>query len=142
MAGSPVICQPQQNQSKLWGTSHQANNANIQLLKEAPELPQLPSYSGNPKFLRGYMQPTGKGWVVYHVSFLTKEEPTQVKDWYQSTLSMYQWKILSSGSCTLTANHKDGHMCTLLFNPTTKRGYHTQLGVFYSVAPRLATPDE
>lgn len=114
-----------------------ARHANIQQLTDTPELPQLPGYSGKLKFLRGCIQPTGKGWTVYQISYLTKEEPLKVKDWYENALGMYEWKILSSAGQTLTANHKQGHVVTLIFNPTTQPGFRTRMGLFFSQAPQL-----
>ena len=138
-----AVGQAEQNKARFSGLNNsQERNANIQELKDAPELPQLPSYSGKLKFLRGYIQPTGKGWTVYHVSFMTPEEPLKVKDWYENALTMYQWKILNSAGQTITANHKDGHMCTLIFNPCTKPGFRTRMGLFYSLAPRLSSPQD
>ena len=139
---APAEGQPQQFAASSRAESNIDRNANIEQLKEPPELPQLPSYSGKLKFLRGYTQPTGKGWVVYHVKYLTQEDPVKVKDWYENALAMYQWKILNSAGQTITANHKDGHMCTLIFNPTTKPGYRTHLGMFYSQAPQSTQPQE
>lgn len=140
---TPVNSQAQQFFSSSRPENASADrNANIAQLKEPPELPQLPSYSGKLKFLRGYTQPTGKGWTVYHIKYLTQEDPIKVKGWYENALSMYQWKILNSAGQTITANHKDGHMCTLIFNPTTKPGYRTHLGMFYSQAPQNTPSQE
>ncbi|PWT96675.1 MAG: hypothetical protein C5B53_09205 [Candidatus Melainabacteria bacterium] len=140
----PAVSQPQQFASNFRSTTESAldRNANIEQLKEAPDLPQLPSYSGKLKFLRGYTQPTGKGWTVYHIKYLTQEDPAKVKGWYENALAMYQWKILNSAGQTITANHKDGHMCTLIFNPSTKPGYRTHLGMFFSQAPQSTQPQE
>jgi hypothetical protein len=143
LIAAPVFGQVQQYQNNAWGSKTALDrNANIQQLKDTPELPQLPSYSGKLKFLRGYCQPSGKGWTVYQISFLTKEDPPKVKDWYENALGMYKWKILSSAGQTLTANHKDGHICTIIFNPTTMPGFRTRLGMFFSQAPQITAPEE
>jgi hypothetical protein len=138
----PTNSQPQQFASTSRAQSFIEKNANIEQLKQPPELPQLPSYSGKMKFVRGYTQPTEKGWVVYHIKYLTQEDPTKVKEWYENALAMYQWKILNSAGQTITANHKDGDMCTLIFNPTTKPGFRTHMGMFYSQAPQRPPSQE
>ncbi len=112
------------------------HNGNIEILKAPAELPQLPLLSGNPKFLRGYIQSVGSGWTTYQMTFLSKDERSKVKDWYENSLATCQWKILTANGASITANHKDGHMCTVIFNPCTTPGYHTQLAIFYSLAPR------
>ena len=143
LSAAPAGGQPQQFAGNLRPANSTIDrNANIEQLKEPPELPQLPSYSGKLKFLRGYTQPTAKGWVVYHIKYLTQEDPAKVKGWYENALAMYQWKILNSAGQTITANHKDGDMCTLIFNPTTKPGFRTHMGMFYSQAPQRPAPQE
>lgn len=133
---SPSLAQNLANNQAAWSSNAQKpQGADIQSLKDIPELPQLPGYSGKPKFLRGYTQSTSKGWTAHQIIFLAKEEAPEVKDWYDNALSMYQWRILRSSINTITANHKDGHMCTLVFNPTSQPGYRTQISVFYSLAP-------
>jgi len=114
----------------------QKNEANIRQMKEkdVPDLPDLPSYSGKPKFIRGYME-DNNGYTVYQMSFLTKEDPQEVKNWYHNALHMYQWKIWNEKSQTITATHKDGHVCTITVNACNESGYHTNLGINFNQAP-------
>jgi hypothetical protein len=138
-------CQtPAAKKQKLWGTANRYHPAKDSLhqLKEALDLPQLPAYSGKSKFINGSVQPTEKGWIAYKMSYLTKENPDQVRDWYHNTFSMYQWKILHAKEQTITANHRDGHICTIVVNNSNRKGYKTELGVYYSMAPQQQEPSQ
>jgi len=137
IAALPSPSQVKQSSPNLWGTTNNKSTNPIQPLKEAPQLPQLPGYSGKAKFLRGYVQATDKGWTIYQINYLTKEDLHQVKDWYQNALDNYQWKTLGKTSQTITANYKDSHMCTIIVNSTSEPGYRSQFEVLYSVAPKI-----
>jgi hypothetical protein len=123
------------NPPNLWGAQNKNINTTVQFLKEAPDLPQLPAYSGKSKFLQGCLQPTERGWTNYQMSYLAKEAPLEVKDWYQNVFNSYQWKTIHAGQQSLSANHKDGHVCTVIVNNATEAGYRTQLRVYYNQAP-------
>lgn len=128
--------QVSQNNAQPGGTRrNDPKNEHIQPLKEAPELPQLPAYSGKSKFFQGYVQPTERGWVTYQLSYYVKEAPRDVRDWYQNAFNSYQWTTMRAGAQSLSANHKDGHICTVTINTTKEPGYQTQLALFYNQAP-------
>jgi len=111
------------------------HNENIQQLKQPLELPNLPTYSGKARFMRGYTQTTEAGYTTYQMNFLAKEDMGQVKNWYQNTFNIYQWKMQHAGQQNLVAKHDDGHICTIVVNPTVEPGYHTQLNIYYTEAP-------
>lgn len=124
--------------SKVWGAPQTKDKRfeNIQTLKESPELPQLPGYSGKQsKFFHGFVQPTDQGWTNYQLTYLCKESPSDVKDWYQNAFNSYQWKTVRAGGQTLSANHKDGHICTVITHKTNEQGYKTQLAIYFNQAP-------
>jgi len=115
---------------------HQKNNANISLMKEPPVLPGLPNYTGVSKFVNGYVQPTEKGYVVYQISLLTKEQPEQVRNWYYDAFNMWQWKIMCAGDQVLTAQNKDDNLCTIAVNHAVEQpGYATAVRIYYNQAP-------
>jgi hypothetical protein len=134
-ATPPATSQQTQNSGKIWGANRNLNTNPIQPLKDAPEFPDLPPYSGKAKFVRGYIQPTDTGWISYQVSLLVKESPEEVKDWYVNAFNMYQWKILNNSKRAVTANGKTGHMCTVIINDTKQPGFKSQISVLYNVAP-------
>jgi len=121
----------------VWGSpqNKEKKPENIQALKDSPELPQLPAYSGKSKFFHGYSQPTEKGWTNYQLTYLCKESPDDVKNWYQNAFNSYQWRTLRAAPQTLSANHKDGHICTVTIQKANEQGYKTQLGVYFTEAP-------
>jgi hypothetical protein len=128
--------QYRQNTGNMWGAPAKTKtNENIQMLKDSPELPQLPSYSGKSKFYHGYVQPAEKGWTNYQLTYFIKEPPIEVKDWYQSAFNSYQWTTIRASSQTLSANHKDGHICSVVINRTNEPGYKTLLSLYYNLAP-------
>jgi len=81
------------------------------------------------------MQPTERGWVTYQLSYYVKEAPRDVRDWYQNAFNSYQWMTMRASEHSLSANHKDGHICTVTINQTSEPGYKTQLALFYNQAP-------
>jgi hypothetical protein len=114
---------------------HQKNDANIQAMKSMPVLQDLPAYTGKYKFQRGHVQQTESGHVVYQVNLLAKENPDEVKKWYQAALDMWQWKTTHSSPQAITALHKDNHTCTIIINPAVEPGYATDIGIYYNQAP-------
>ena len=138
---SPAVSQPKQNTPNLWGAP-KTNKNNVQPLKESPDLPHLPPYSGKYKFLKGYVQSMDTGWTAYQMNYATKESQQEVKDWYQRAFNMYQWKTLHSQGPTITANCKAGHVCTVIFNNTSQPGYRSELEILYSLAPANQVPTQ
>jgi hypothetical protein len=127
--------QPRASGGNSWGASKNASDLKIHTLKEAPELPQLPAYSGKSKFLRGWLHSTEGGLTNYQLNYLTKEPPSAVKDWYQGTFNSCQWKTIHAGRQSLNANNKDGYTCTIMVNDSKVPGYLAQLRIYYSLPP-------
>jgi hypothetical protein len=121
------------NPSNVGQNGSGANN--MQALQESPELPQLPSYTGKSKLMRGWVQQLENGRTTYQLLYVVKEAPLDVKDWYQNVFTAYQWSILHSGTQTVNATHKDGHVCTVIVNESTEPGYQTELKLYYNLAP-------
>ena len=132
----PSYCQPQAGSGNSWGLGKNKNDQNIQPLQEQPDLPNLPSYSGKSKFLRGVVQPNDQGWIVYQMSCLAREEPAKVKEWYQRALNTNQWDITRLQGQVITAGHKNGNMCTIMIAPTRQATYRTRFNIYYNEAPQ------
>jgi hypothetical protein len=128
----PALGQSSQGQSKLWGssTTHHLHQ-NINPIKVAPDLPDMPAYSGQTKFLRGYIQTSDKDTTVYQVSYMTKDDPVRVKQWFDYALPSRKWKIISSGERNIAAKHQDGHFCSIMVNDATDPEYKGLLTVSY-----------
>ncbi len=89
---------------------------NSQRLKEPVDLPDLPMFNGETKFIGGYQTPMHNGISTCQMNFSAKAEPQAVKDFYKSALESKPWKLLYAGGSSITARHTDGHMCTINVN--------------------------
>ncbi len=139
----PVYSAPGNNQNNNpWGLNKSRESFASQVLKEQPELPQLPTYSGKSKFVSGHVDTNDQGWVTYSISSLVIEDPDQVRNWYQNAFNMYQWKTLNAGESTITADQKNGNMCAIVVNPSDETGYHTSLQISYSIPPQGTFPSD
>jgi hypothetical protein len=131
---SPAFAQQTQWQNN-WGLQQKASTENMQKLKEQPELPQLPSYSGKTKFVQGCVQTDDKGRSTYQFDLLTKEHPQQVKDWYQNAFNMYKWQMIDASTSSMTADAPNGNSCTIMVHASDTPGYSSQLDITYTVTP-------
>jgi hypothetical protein len=129
----PSLGQPKQQASKLWGV-RKIENLNIRPLREIPDFPGLPAYSGQTKFEKGSEQDQENGGITYQVRFLVKETPEEVRDWYANAFRMYQWKPHTNSRVCVCATYKDGNMCTVLINATKRAGFKSLINLSYNVA--------
>jgi len=94
-------------------------------------LPDMPPYAGPNKFLFG-SQITGRGSGVSYIErFVIRDQPTQVHQWFQSTLANYGWKITLNTKTSLYAK-KDGNFCSINFNGTYHEGWGSEIVLHYS----------
>ena len=129
--------------SQNWGTNNNQPSegggdsrlSDPQPLKEQPELPQLPAYSGKSKFENGAVRSNAEGWTVYTMSILAQERPEEVRNWYHNAFSMYQWKIPSSANLTISAEQKNGNTCCIMVNPIREPNYKSRVRLTYTMAP-------
>lgn len=126
-----ALAQNSQTQSKLWASKPHHIHENIDPMKVAPQLPDMPNYSGQMKFLRGYVQTTTKDTTVYQVSYVAKDDAIRVKQWYDYALPSFKWKIVSSGERSIAAKHQDGHFCSIVVNDATDSEYKSLLTICY-----------
>jgi hypothetical protein len=66
------------------------------ILTKAPDLPDLPQYSGNAKFTNGTVSPHAKGGNAFSLVYNCNDTPQSIIDWYSRTLSQYKWNISST----------------------------------------------
>jgi len=98
-------------------------NHQIDVLKNTIDLPDLPSYSGKSKFVRGYVEAGAKGETRYDMTLEAEESDSQILDWYSNVFRMYKWNQIDRKETSVSALHKDGHYATISTNPTrTKDG--------------------
>jgi hypothetical protein len=84
-----------------------------QILKKAPDLPNLPQYSGHAKFLTATVAPNARSGTAFSVVYTSKDQPTQVTDWYQNVLGQYKWTILQVKPGLSIAASKDKDFVTI-----------------------------
>jgi len=82
-------------------------------LKEKVSLPDIPDYTGQPKFISGFTYHVPKQGPSYVMTFNVKEDRNTVFEWWKNTLQMYKWNMLHSGNGAMTATNKDGNMVTI-----------------------------
>lgn len=141
LTASPALSQTWGSNNNNRSTQNGGENGfgNAQQLKEQPELPQLPTYSGKCKFAHGLVQSNAEGWTIYKLSILTQEKPDEVRNWYQNTFNMYQWKTLGTVGTTLSAEQKNGNSCYIIVNPVREPVYKSEIRISYMVAPEGLT---
>lgn len=126
-----------------WAQNKKENDfSQPQPLRDQPELPQLPSYSGKSRFLAGHVQSNPEGWIVYSVKYETKEPAQDVRDWYQNAFNMYQWNTTQSGGTVVGAEQKNGNTCSVRVQPTRDPVYLSKVELSYTVAPEGLVPKE
>jgi hypothetical protein len=139
---SPALCQSGSSPVN-WGLNNNQirssalinNFSKPQALKDQPELPQLPEYSGKYKFQTGFVRSNPEGWTVYSLSLLTQENASEVMTWYQNTFNMYQWKNLRLTPVSVSAEQKNGDTCFITVNAIKEPLYRSKLKVCFTVAP-------
>lgn len=124
------------------GTHVSAQNNNnqqssTQNLTSAPELPDIPSYSGkNSKFKYGTVEPNAKGGPVYVVRIEAREPMNQIVDWYDNVFRMYKWKHERFDNY-IKATHPQGHFCIVSVNGAPEEtGSRTIITIKYHLIQR------
>ena len=116
-------------------------NYKSKYVTKAFELPGIPTYPGkNSKLLRAVELPNlGKGNITVLQSFLVKDPPEQVRDYYVQQLSDNKWNP-KSGNRTNTQlqGSRDSEHCQVMVNPAFSSsqgsGYKTMLQIRYTKA--------
>jgi hypothetical protein len=87
---------------------------NYKKLETAPiDFPDLPVFPGKTKFVGGSYLPNTNGVSVCQMNYTCEDNSKAVMDFYKETFSGNGWKILFAGGPSITARHKNGHMCTV-----------------------------
>lgn len=106
----------------------------LQSLKGPVPLPDLPMFTGETRFITGQYVSTPTGTAVYRMMFFAQEEPEVVINFYKNTLNMRQWKIVKSSPNSLSAEHKNGHTCTITINEADPAEGKSMLAINYQQA--------
>lgn len=81
-----------------------------QPLGSAPQLPDVPAYTGKSQFSVGYMYPNSDGGPSYTVSMGAREKPEHVINWYKDSLRSYGWNF--------DPNNRDPHSLVAMHTKT------------------------
>lgn len=79
-----------------------AKNMEADTLANKVDLPNLPDFTGQAKFVSGLVHQAERG-THYVQHFTTKQDSKLVLDWYLNTLNMYKWKINYSDSQSIAS---------------------------------------
>jgi hypothetical protein len=107
----------------------------LQVLKEMPDLPQLPNYSGKCKLEGACVRSSSDGWSVFDISLLVKESPVDVCSWYQNAFNMYRWQTMRGGILTIKGEQSNGNSCVVSVNPIRDPNYMCKLKICFTVSP-------
>jgi hypothetical protein len=81
-------------------------------MKGKVSLPDIPDYTGQPKFVNGFSYHVPKQGPSYVMTFNVKEDRPTVIEWWKNTLKTYRWNIISAERDAVTAT-KEGNMCVI-----------------------------
>lgn len=79
-----------------------AKNMDADTLSSKVDLPNLPDFTGQAKFISGLVHQADRG-THYVQHFSAKQDAKLVLDWYLNTLNMYKWKINYSDSQSIAS---------------------------------------
>jgi hypothetical protein len=120
--------------SNAWGAPKIKDGDDL-VLREPMDLQDLPKFTGHADFLRGKVRTTEAG-TACHMAWNCKESREQVMDWYNSVLSMNQWKVFSKNSEIVMAR-KGPNQCTIGVFPNFKdKKYPCNLSINYFLSAK------
>lgn len=110
----------QRLQQNRQSTSYEKVHEDADVYKAIPlsqpvELPQVPNFSGDKKFVKGLTWPKQYGGPSYIMHFTSNDDARTVRDWYADALQSHNWKIFKSTNLGVFAKHPEGHYCYVTF---------------------------
>ncbi|CAN5623400.1 hypothetical protein BH10CYA1_BH10CYA1_42670 [soil metagenome] len=96
-----------------------AKNMDADTLTNKVDLPNLPDFTGQAKFIGGLVHQADRG-THYVQHFTTKQDSKLVLDWYLNTLNMYKWKINYSDKQSI-ASKQGGATCSIFVQDISDR---------------------
>ncbi len=112
----------------------------LEMLKSPVSLPDLPVFSGETKFIGGQRISTMTGRAVYHMMFFAQDDPQAVLKFYKNALVMNRWNLSSEDANSISAEHNNGHKCTITVSEADSSDGRTMLGINYEQIGRMSTP--
>ncbi len=108
-----------------------AKNMEADTLANKVDLPNLPDFTGQAKFVSGLVHQAERG-THYVQHFTAKQDAKLVLDWYLNTLNMYKWKINYSDSQSI-ASKLGGSTCAVLVRDISgqKTPYKSEIEINY-----------
>jgi len=101
-------------------------------LAAAPQLPNLPTYSGRSKLLLALRRPNPRGGSRVELQYLAQEDQNQVLDWYRQSLQMYHWSVADNKDEPVITATSGGYTATVRVARGKSRLYPTQFSIYYS----------
>ncbi len=108
-----------------------AKNMDADTLANKVDLPNLPEFTGQAKFLRGLVHQADRG-THYIQHFATKQDAKLVLDWYLNTLHMYKWKVNYSDNQSISSK-QGGATCSIFVQDISghKTAYKSEIEINY-----------
>lgn len=104
-----------------------------QALKQKIDIPGIPEYTGKVEYLGGTVFPNSKGGPTYIMNFRCKENSAEVHAWYENSLKMYQWKIITTDPSLIQAQDKDKNFCYILVGANKDGDFKSEIQIEYRV---------
>lgn len=99
------------------------------------DFPGIPPYPGANKLIRAVQLPKlGKGNITIMQSWLVRDEPQKVRDFYAQQLASNNWnpKTTNKGNTQLVGHREGNENCQVMINPGYAEGYKTMLQIRYT----------
>lgn len=109
-----------------------------EVLKYAPSLPSVPTYTGKGAIMTSALYypdlPTGK---CYNLKYQAKEDAHTAHEWYQMALKQMGWQLDNNGSNALSVTaHKEPGMCCYVYTRASAvPGYRCEIILRLSINP-------
>jgi hypothetical protein len=118
------------------GTAQKDDPANHYILLKTPvELPDVPVYTGRATFVSGTQYPDDPAAKRTGLIYLVHEEEGEVLQWYQNSLTAYQWKVNKFRPETHQVVATRGNAtCTVEARPYKGPGFRTEVRLGYRVS--------
>lgn len=100
-----------------------------------PNVPDYPAPKGTSKFVRAIKYSSlGQGDNCIVQTFLLKEAPDNVRNWYTQTLGTYGWILQPANAANtqiLARRRKEGASCHVMVTPAAEAGFKSAVQIRY-----------
>lgn len=102
---------------------------------DIPNVPSYPASRGTQKFIRAQRYSAlGNGDNCIVQTYLVKDVPETVREFYKSQLASYGWLLQpanAAGTQILARRRKEGSSCHIMVTPSPEKGYKALVQVRY-----------